>query len=141
MRLSTILNGIALAVLLLLTAGLALHAHQIHWTAARIVGGAIAVGSTLMLILARFQLGESFSIAAKARRLVTTGLYSRIRNPIYFFGELFFVGIAIASWRWQMLLLPAVFAPIQILRARKEEQVLTAAFGDEYTRYKAGTWF
>jgi protein-S-isoprenylcysteine O-methyltransferase Ste14 len=27
------------------------------------------------------------------------------------------------------------------VRARKEEQVLAEAFGEEYARYKAGTWF
>jgi protein-S-isoprenylcysteine O-methyltransferase Ste14 len=30
---------------------------------------------------------------------------------------------------------------MQIARARKEERVLAAAFGEEYERYKAGTWF
>jgi protein-S-isoprenylcysteine O-methyltransferase Ste14 len=31
--------------------------------------------------------------------------------------------------------------PVQVARARKEEQVLHQAFGEEYERYKAGTWF
>jgi protein-S-isoprenylcysteine O-methyltransferase Ste14 len=30
---------------------------------------------------------------------------------------------------------------VQLVRARKEEAVLEAAFGEEYVRYKAGTWF
>ena len=34
-----------------------------------------------------------------------------------------------------------VMIPIQVLRARKEEKVLGEAFGEEYARYKAGTWF
>src|SRR5271154_7134333 len=43
------------------------------------------------VILARYTLGRSFSVTAKATALVTTGIYSRIRNPIYVSG-LFFIG-------------------------------------------------
>jgi protein-S-isoprenylcysteine O-methyltransferase Ste14 len=93
MRLSTIVNAITLVFLLVLAMGLALHTRQIHWTAARIVGGAIIAGSMVLAMVARLQLGESFSVSAKARKLVTTGLYARIRNPIYLSGELLFVGI------------------------------------------------
>jgi protein-S-isoprenylcysteine O-methyltransferase Ste14 len=38
-------------------------------------------------------------------------------------------------------LLLCVLVPLQIFRARKEEQVLHEAFGEEYARYKAATWF
>jgi protein-S-isoprenylcysteine O-methyltransferase Ste14 len=42
---------------------------------------------------------------------------------------------------WVLLLILAALVPVQIVRARKEEQVLREAFGEEYERYKAGTWF
>jgi protein-S-isoprenylcysteine O-methyltransferase Ste14 len=31
--------------------------------------------------------------------------------------------------------------PVQVFRARKEARVLSEAFGEEYARYKAKTWF
>jgi hypothetical protein len=41
-----------------------------------------------------------------------------------------------------VLLLPiAVLLPVQMVRPKKEERVLREAFGEEYDRYKAGTWF
>jgi protein-S-isoprenylcysteine O-methyltransferase Ste14 len=46
----------------------------------------------------------------------------------------------VVGWWWWLLAI-ALLVPVQIVRARKEEKVLTAAFGEEYTRYKAGTWF
>ena len=90
---------------------------------------------------ARIQLGRSFSVTAKARELVTTGLYSKFRNPIYLFGGMTFLGLAIA---WSNLIgwiyvLPTV--PMQFLRIRKEEAVLERAFGEKYRVYKARTWF
>jgi protein-S-isoprenylcysteine O-methyltransferase Ste14 len=87
------------------------------------------------------QLGASFSVRAKAKKLVTTGVYSRIRNPIYVFSAMFLVGLVIVSERWLLLAPIAVLMPVQIARARKEEAVLREAFGEEYVRYKAGTWF
>ena len=34
-----------------------------------------------------------------------------------------------------------VLIPLQIYRARQEEKVLEAKFGDEYRQYKSRTWF
>ena len=65
----------------------------------RIAGIAIAVPSFRLFVLARIQLGQAFSVQAKASTLVTTGLYSRIRNPIYVFGALMFVGVIVWTGR------------------------------------------
>jgi protein-S-isoprenylcysteine O-methyltransferase Ste14 len=73
--------------------------------------------------------------------LVTEGLYGRIRNPIYVFGGLMIAGVFIFAHRPWWLLIFAVVIPIQLLRVRKEEQVLEAKFGDGYREYKRKTWF
>jgi len=104
-------------------------------------GAGLAGVSVAMLAVARLQLGASFSVKAKASKLVTTGLYSKIRNPIYVFGALFLVGIAIVLENWVLLAILVVLAPLQIVRAKKEEAVLHEAFGEEYDQYKAATWF
>jgi protein-S-isoprenylcysteine O-methyltransferase Ste14 len=80
-------------------------------------------------------------LKAKASTLVTTGLYSKIRNPIYVSGALALVGMAIVLGNWVLLVLAALLAPVQIYRAQKEEAVLAEAFGEEYARWKAQTWF
>ena len=78
---------------------------------------------------------------AKASTLVTTGLYSRIRNPIYFFGALMILGIIIWSNKPLLLLFFVVLIPLQIYRIRKEERVLAEKFGAAYLDYKRQTWF
>lgn len=92
-------------------------------------------------ILARLQLGRSFSVTAQARQLVTRGLYSKLRNPIYFFGGLAYFGALVALQVWPLLLAWLALTPIQILRIRREEKVLAEAFGAEYEAYRAKTWF
>ncbi len=104
-------------------------------------GMVLAALSFVLWMAARYQLGRSFRATPQAHKLVTSGLYSKFRNPIYLFGQLAFLGLAIA---WNTIVGYAVFAlliPVQMLRARKERAVLEQAFGDEYRAYIARTWF
>jgi protein-S-isoprenylcysteine O-methyltransferase Ste14 len=134
-------NVITLVVIVGMTVWLAAHVGSVAWTPVKVVGGVMAAAGVVLLIVARLQLGAAFSVQAKAKKLVTTGIYSRIRNPIYVFSAMFLVGLVIVSERWLLLLPIALLIPMQVVRARKEERVLAAAFGEEYVRYKAGTWF
>ncbi len=135
------LNLVTLAVGIVALAFFGMHAAKLPWTAWRIAGTAISVPAFLFFVAARIELGRAFSVKAKATTLVTTGVYSRIRNPIYFFGAVMIVGIIIWTGRLWLLLFLAVLIPIQIVRIRKEEKVLTEKFGVEYLDYKRKTWF
>jgi protein-S-isoprenylcysteine O-methyltransferase Ste14 len=134
-------NVVTLIVLVGFGVWLLLHVHSVPWTPVRIAGAIVAALGWVLLVAARIQLGRSFSVTAQARKLVTTGIYSRIRNPIYVFSAMFLCGIVVAIGRPILLVVLLVLIPLQVARVRKEEQVLTDAFGDEYLRYKARTWF
>ena len=105
------------------------------------IGMAISLAAFLLWMLARRQLGDSFAVKAEAKKLVTSGLYSKIRNPIYFFGSVAYTGAFIAAGLYLPLMIFLVMYSYQLLRIRREEKVLTAAFGEEYLSYKARTWF
>src|SRR5580658_6865929 len=111
------------------------------WTAMQMFGCCVLVVGFVCWTIARFQLGRSFSLTAQARHLVTNGFYAKIRNPIYVFGSCVFVGVILVIGRPVWLLVFAVIIPLQIVRAKKEATVLEAAFGEEYRKYRAGTWF
>ena len=74
-------------------------------------------------------------------RSVTTGIYSKVRHPVYVFGILAILGVVLYAHLWPALLAFLVLIPMQLLRARAEEQVLIERFGEEYLRYKSRTWF
>jgi protein-S-isoprenylcysteine O-methyltransferase Ste14 len=114
---------------------------KVVWTPWQLAGVGLWVPAFLLFVLARIELGRAFSIKAKASTLVTTGLYARIRNPIYVFGGLMSVGIFIFAHRPWWLLIWVPLIPLQVFRIRKEEQVLEAKFGDAYRDYKRRTWF
>jgi protein-S-isoprenylcysteine O-methyltransferase Ste14 len=134
-------NIATLAVLAVVVVLFLLHVSALEWTPLRVVGAVIAGAALTGLVVARVQLGAAFSVTAKAKKLVTTGVYARIRNPIYVFGGLFLVGAAMLLGNWVLLVIVVALIPLQIVRARKEAQVLEEAFGEEYLRYKAQSWF
>jgi protein-S-isoprenylcysteine O-methyltransferase Ste14 len=111
------------------------------WNNARLVGLAIALPSIGLLVTARLQLGRSFSLTPQARGLVTHGLYSKFRNPMYVFSALYLLGLTILVQRPYLLLFFCVLVPVQIMRARREAHVLEERFGEAYREYKRQTWF
>src|SRR5947207_15449463 len=110
------------------------------WTPMRIAGLIISVSAFAILTLARINLGNSFSIAPQAKQLVTSGVYSKVRHPVYVFGILLFFGLAMYVARPWFLVGALVLVPIQVARARAEEKVLIEKFGDEYLSYQQKTW-
>ncbi len=73
--------------------------------------------------------------------MVTTGLYARIRHPVYVFGTLAGLGSLVALQVWPILIFGLALTPITMLRSIREDRVLKSAFGAEYDRYQAQTWF
>jgi protein-S-isoprenylcysteine O-methyltransferase Ste14 len=114
---------------------------QPPWTPMRIAGLILMIPALILLSVARIQLGNSFSFAPRAKQLVTHGIYSRIRNPIYVFGTIVFAGLFLFLERPYLLLLLVPVLILQITRARAEARVLEEHFGDDYRRYEAATWF
>ena len=107
-------NVLTLVLVLLVIIFVGVHFSSQPWTPMRIAGVVIALPSLALLVLARIQLGGSFSVRPKAQALVTHGLYSRIRNPIYLFGALAIAGIFLYMNQPLYLWLLAVLIPLQI---------------------------
>lgn len=126
----------AVAILLLL-----LFTWSSPWNVQRYVGTVLAIAGVSVVALARYQLGASFSVTAKARQLVTTGIYSKIRNPIYVFSLMTLTGVALVLQEPAFWIILVIVVILQTIRARKEAKVLEAAFGEQYREYRRKTWF
>jgi protein-S-isoprenylcysteine O-methyltransferase Ste14 len=102
-------------------------------------GAALIVTGIVFIVLARRELAKHRQPSDPGRpteQLVTTGVFSLSRNPLYLGGACFLAGIALAArlpWAF-VSLVPAIFACHYIL-IRPEERYLAAKFGLEYTQY------
>jgi protein-S-isoprenylcysteine O-methyltransferase Ste14 len=107
----------------------------------RILGLLLAIAGFAGVAVARAQLGNSFTLAPEARALVTRGIYSKIRNPVYVFSAFAIAGLLLYINRLNFFWIFLLIIPLQVIRARIESRVLEDKFGDAYREYKSRTWF
>lgn len=109
----------------------------------RAVGLIIAVCGLGLLGAAHHALDGAFSTAIgikPGQRLVTSGPYARIRNPIYvaYVGLLGGLGLCSGNWLF-MVCGVGMIAILMTTRLKREERLLLEAFGDEYRDWAART--
>lgn len=102
-------------------------------------GIALIVVGSVLIILARRELAQHDQPTDPGHptsKLVTTGIFSISRNPLYLGGICIVVGLALAlNLAWVLvLLIPALIACHYILIV-PEEQYLAEKFGPEYRAY------
>lgn len=102
-------------------------------------GTAMVVLGYVLAFAALAWLGRSFSIHPEARRLVTTGPYALVRHPLYVAETLAAAGMAVHFAARPAFAALAVQVALQVLRAQYEEEVLAAAFGEEFEAYRRRT--
>jgi protein-S-isoprenylcysteine O-methyltransferase Ste14 len=105
------------------------------WDAAAL---ALLLAGHFLCAVTLLQLGRSFSVMPEARKLVTAGLYSRIRHPLYLAEAVATLGVFLQYRSAAAALLVAAQVAVQLWRMREEEKVLEAQFAD-YAAYRART--
>jgi protein-S-isoprenylcysteine O-methyltransferase Ste14 len=108
-----------------------------------VLGTIVFAGALYLFYRTHHDLGRAWSVTLEIREkhaLVTRGIYSRVRHPMY-----------TAFWLWavaQALLLPnwiaglsgiVGFGTLFFFRVGREEAMMLATFGDEYRAYMART--
>jgi protein-S-isoprenylcysteine O-methyltransferase Ste14 len=68
------------------------------------------------------------------QQLVTSGPYNIVRHPMYVGLILAALGALLVYATWTTVYF-AAFAPFLMMRARREEQVLAAEFGEKWAEY------
>jgi len=134
---------IACAVLTLICAPLeqAIRASTVS-EAQQIIGAALGVGGLLIGFLSFTALGRNFRVFAAPRRsgtLITSGVYSRVRHPMYTAVITSLGGYALAFgslWAVPFWLGCTIF---YIIKAVKEERLLAEHYA-EYEDYRRRSW-
>lgn len=109
----------------------------LRWLAA---GVAISIVPAIYALFRAIGNNISPTEATRAHhQLITSGPYRWIRHPLYTFGAIFMLALAVQTTLWWLgvFLLPALLA--LYWRTRYEEANLIARFGDDYRRYMQRT--
>ncbi len=112
-----------------------------------VASGVLVVAGLAIVVLARRELArylQSTDPGHATTSLVTTGVFSFSRNPLYLGGVLVLVGIGFAfNLPWVLLLLLPSLVACQYLLIAPEETYLAAKFGQDYAAYAASVrrWF
>jgi protein-S-isoprenylcysteine O-methyltransferase Ste14/rhodanese-related sulfurtransferase len=134
---------IALSVMTLIVAPLESHLWPPENSALReIIGGLIGLGGLLIGLLSFRALGRNFRVFAAPRRsgtLITTGIYTKVRHPMYTSVIMAIGGYALLFGSWISLPLWLGVAILYIIKSVKEERLLEQKF-PEYADYRARTW-
>jgi len=106
------------------------------------VAAVVAVLALLATIECWKRMGKSWRMAVtpgERTELVTTGLYSVVRHPIYALSILLMVATAVVLPTVPMLVVAVVHIALMHAKARNEETHLLSMHGDAYAGYLART--
>lgn len=107
----------------------------------KIIGVIIALLGIGIWLIARYQLGVAFARKPAAKIIVKTGIYKKIRHPIYLATIITGLGGCIMYNTWWLYGLWGMLIISQSLRAKTEERLMLKTFPNEYCEYKKQTWF
>jgi protein-S-isoprenylcysteine O-methyltransferase Ste14 len=105
---------------------------------ADMVSTLLTLGGTIFAVVVLTQLRASFSIMAEARQIVTAGVYSVVRHPLYLAEEIAAIGVVMQFFSLWTAVILAVQIGFQLRRMQNEEVILTEIF-PEYQAYRDRT--
>jgi protein-S-isoprenylcysteine O-methyltransferase Ste14 len=99
------------------------------------IGGAIFLGGWIFHAYCHRAHKQAHEQSQQIEGLVTTGVFSKMRHPMYASLILMYLGLAIA-WGIVWMLLPSLlFSTLTVLTTIKEEEFLLRRFGHQYEEY------
>ena len=128
--------------LILTIAGICLHLNGYIYQGEIIKGKIFFIIAAIFMILLGIYLWIQAVIVQKInkkvteKKLITTGVYSIVRNPVYSAFIFIFTGLLLFTANYILLIFPFIFwAFLTILMKNTEEKWLKNDFGEEYEVY------
>jgi protein-S-isoprenylcysteine O-methyltransferase Ste14 len=108
----------------------------------RWLGAGLGLAGLFLLIWVQHTLGGQWSTnlqLVEGHSLITSGPYRWARHPMYTALFSYFVGAALLSANWLIVVLVVVAILVLYRRIGEEEAMMIEQFGDEYRVYMQGT--
>ena len=110
---------------------------RLPWPVSAGIGAGLTllIGMTVLKVMARRELG-AFPVLRQKANLVTTGIYGRVRHPMYLSNILLAAGWALLFRGIHALLCAPIWAFCYIVLTFFEEKGLKEEYGEEYAEYR-----
>jgi protein-S-isoprenylcysteine O-methyltransferase Ste14/rhodanese-related sulfurtransferase len=108
----------------------------------RTVGSVLGLGGLLLGLASYRALGRNFRVFAAPRRsgsLITTGVYAKVRHPMYTAVVVALLGYAVYFGSWYALPFWLCCTVLYMVKAAREEPLLLQRYPD-YVEYRKRTW-
>jgi protein-S-isoprenylcysteine O-methyltransferase Ste14 len=111
------------------------------YPALRWIAAGVVVACFVLTLRCWHTMGRNWrmDISERNTTLVTSGLFARIRHPIYAFSIAMMLGTLVVLPTAAMLVVAVVHVTLMNVKARNEEAHLMRMHGDAYVRYVART--
>ena len=109
---------------------------------AKVAGALLISAGLIVFILAFLNFGDSWRVGVDYETpgaLVTRGIFSLTRNPIYVFIDSWFIGAFLINGTSIFLVLALLAIAAQHWQILREEAFLTQRYGESYDRYRTRT--
>lgn len=119
-----------------------LHHQLFNATTAKIAGVGLVSLGLVVFVLAFFNFGDSWRMGIDRKApgaLVTRGIFSVTRNPIYLFLNSWFIGTFLINGTIVFLVFAVLAFAVQHWQIVREEKFLTQRYGEAYERYRKKT--
>jgi protein-S-isoprenylcysteine O-methyltransferase Ste14 len=119
-----------------------LHRQLLNSSFARVAGVVLVSGGLLLFVLAYLNFGASWRVGidrASPGALVTKGIFSLTRNPIYVFLDTWFIGTFLINGTLFFLVSAVLAVASQHWQIRREEDFLSERYGAAYEDYRRRT--
>jgi protein-S-isoprenylcysteine O-methyltransferase Ste14 len=120
------------------TWGLPPYAGEPPWVAIRWLAALVGLACLALSIECWLRMGKNWRMAVtpdQQTELVTTGLYGRVRHPIYALSILLMLCTLVVVPTWPVALMAAIHIGLMVTKARNEERFLAERHGERYRRY------
>lgn len=109
----------------------------------KIIGLTINMLGLIMWWTGKLTLAQNWNVGfgkPKLSQLVTHGIYSKVRHPMYWGINLTLVGLALIYPKIWFIVISLIVIFYFIFRMKRENKYLMETLGEEYQNYKNKTW-
>ena len=102
----------------------------------------VSIVAFLLTVCCWLRMGKNWSMAVRPEKeteLITDGLFSAVRHPIYSLSLLLMLCTVVVIFNWTMLLIGTIHCSMLVLKAWNEEKYLIGVHGQEYLEYLSRT--